>query len=545
MTDFSAEDLLAPSLLPAGHDPLADGILMEHQVAWLEDTSPLKIAEKGRRTGITYAEALDDTLQAATSRDAGGDNVFYIGDTKEKGLEFIRYVAHFARVVAKELSDVEDYLFEDKRPDGSSKFITAYRIRFASGYAVVALSSRPASIRGLQGIVVIDEAAYHDDVAAVLDAVNALLIWGGKIRIISTHNGEENPFNQLIKDTRNKLYDYEIHHIPFSRAVRAGLYERVCLIRGWPVSAEGKRDWIDRIVRSYGPRIEARDEELEAIPRKSSGVYLPRALVQQAQDATIPIVKWSVPETFYLDDTRLDQARVWYADQVLPHLETLDPKLWKTFGQDFGRNGDLSVMNIAQAAGAAQWRTALQIELRRVSFDVQQFLLFKILDFLGARLRSAALDARGNGQSHAEAAQQKFGLERVQMIMATPKWYAQHFPDYKAALEDRSFLLPGGEDVIADHRLVILKAGNPGMSDGHVKGSDGEYRHGDSVISGLLSFVCTKAHPVEYGYRAPDRAAGGEVAAVRRDRRVEDYEADDRRGPLDRRPLGTRLRAGF
>ena len=101
MSEFAAEQLLAPSQLPSDHDPLADGILMAHQIAWLEDTSPLKLAEKGRRTGITYAEALDDTITAASSREAGGDNVFYIGDTKEKGLEFINYVAHFARIVSK------------------------------------------------------------------------------------------------------------------------------------------------------------------------------------------------------------------------------------------------------------------------------------------------------------------------------------------------------------------------------------------------------------------------------------------------------------
>ena len=45
--------------LPADHDPLADGILMLHQLEWLEDKSDLKLGEKGRRCGITYAEALD------------------------------------------------------------------------------------------------------------------------------------------------------------------------------------------------------------------------------------------------------------------------------------------------------------------------------------------------------------------------------------------------------------------------------------------------------------------------------------------------------
>ncbi len=193
-------DIWRKSAFPKESDPLAEGVLMAHQRAWIEDKSPLKLVEKGRRTGITFAEALDDTLIAAATVKAGGDNVFYIGDTRDKGREFIGYVSNFARAITSHSGDVEEFLFSDQRADGSTKYISAYRVRFASGFRVEALSSRPENIRGLQGIVVIDEAAFHQDVRAVLDAVNALLIWGGKIRVISTHNGVLNPFNELIRE---------------------------------------------------------------------------------------------------------------------------------------------------------------------------------------------------------------------------------------------------------------------------------------------------------------------------------------------------------
>jgi len=488
---------------------------MDHQVAWIEDKSDLKLNKKGRRTGITYAEALDDTIIAASSASAGGDNIWYIPDTKDKGIEFIRYVAHFARVVSKELgAAVEEFLFEDKSPSGESKFITAWRVSFSSGYRVVALASRPANIRGLQGIVVIDEAAYHQDVGAVLDAVNALLIWGGKIRIISSHNGEDNAFNQLVKDTEAGLYDYSIHHTPFSLAVKNGLYDRVCLMRGWERTQEGYEGWLKKVLRSYGPRHEARDEELEAIPRKSSGVYLPRALVQKAQRAGVPIIRWSVSETFYLDDDRLSVAKDWFRDNVRPILGVLAPLRRKAVGQDFARSGDLSIILVAEEEARHRWASAFMVEMRRVPFDVQRYILFEILD--GMTRWRAKLDARGNGQSHAEAAQQKFGVERVECVMATPGWYAQHFPEYRAGLEDGTFRLPPGEDVVNDHRLVVLKAGFPTMSDQHVKGMDGEFRHGDSAIAGLLAHACTDDDAGEYAYRpvvsqaeAPDSASGG------------------------------------
>ena len=93
---------------------------MAHQRAWLEDDGDLKICEKGRRTGITFAEAWAATLTAAAARSAGGGNYFYIGDTKDKGIEFLNYVRHYAACIGKSLVSLDEYMFEDKQPDGSS-----------------------------------------------------------------------------------------------------------------------------------------------------------------------------------------------------------------------------------------------------------------------------------------------------------------------------------------------------------------------------------------------------------------------------------------
>ena len=269
-------DLFVPGQLPPRDlDPLADGILMAHQVKWLQDRSPLKLGEKGRRTGFTFTEALNTTLIGAAKRSAGGDNTFYVGDTKEKGLEFIAVAARFAETVAKQLLQVEEFLFEDVRPDGTSRQITSYRIRFASGFQIAALSSRPANLRGLQGRVVIDEAAFHQDVRGVIDACMALLIWGGEIVIISTHNGVQNPFAELVKEVREGRWPFSLHRVSFDDAVRNGLYERVCLVKGREATPEGKREWYDLIRAAYGTRVAAMREELDVIPREGDGVLLP------------------------------------------------------------------------------------------------------------------------------------------------------------------------------------------------------------------------------------------------------------------------------
>lgn len=98
-------------------DPMAEGTLMKHQVEWLAFRDNLVIAacEKGRRTGITLAEALDDSITIASRKSAGGDNVWYIADTRDKGLEFIGYMAKFLRVIAKAqgqgISGIEQFIF--------------------------------------------------------------------------------------------------------------------------------------------------------------------------------------------------------------------------------------------------------------------------------------------------------------------------------------------------------------------------------------------------------------------------------------------------
>ena len=60
--------------IPANFNPLAQGVLMAQQTAWLQMQRDLDIAvcEKGRRTGITFAQALDDTITAATEKEGGG-----------------------------------------------------------------------------------------------------------------------------------------------------------------------------------------------------------------------------------------------------------------------------------------------------------------------------------------------------------------------------------------------------------------------------------------------------------------------------------------
>lgn len=493
--------------IPGDLDPLAAGILMAHQIAWLEDKSDLKLAEKGRRTGLTFAEAYDDAITAATSRSGGGDNVFYIGDTKDKGREFIGYVAHFAKTLQEDLVEIEEFLFEDEQPDGSTKHISAFRVRFASGFRVEALSSNPANIRGLQGIVVIDEAAYHKDVREVIDAVNALLIWGGKVRVISTHNGVLNAFNELILEAKAKKNPFSVHHIPFSKAVENGLYRRVCYIKGKTWTQEGQDKWEAQIRASYGTRTAAMRQELDAIPAEAEGAALTRVQIEACMEPGIPFKRWACEDDFKnaLKGVRKSAAMDWCKKELLPVLKGLDPTKQHVMGEDFARSGDATDIVIYEIGHDLVRRTKLIVELRNVPFDQQRQILFYVCDRL-PRFAKGAMDRTGNGAYLAEVAAQKYG-GKILEVNFSQEWYRVEMPPFITAFSDGSIILPKHDDVLQDHQALQFVGGIIRVpKDFRFKGSDGYDRHGDSAVAAALAYFASRQPVSTYDYTSANGA---------------------------------------
>jgi phage FluMu gp28-like protein len=496
--------------IPQDKDPLRDGLLMKHQQEWglLINEHDLCIAEKGRRTGITYATALDDTITASTNKAAGGDNVFYVGDTKDKGLEFIGYCAHLAKVMAMAMADgwngIEVFMFEDQLPDGSSKNITAYRIRFASGNHIVALSSNPANIRGLQGIVNIDEAAFHKNVQAVIDAATALIIWGGKIRIISTHNGVKNPFNQLIRDSLQGLYAFKVYTVTFDDAVANGLYERVCLVKGWEPTPEGKKEWYNRVRKAYGANKAAMYEELDAMPREGSGVAIPTIVIERCMKEERPVVRLTLDKEFLLKplDVRDSWTMDWIEQKIDPLIELLNPDLDHYFGQDYARHGDFSTFGPMVKQQNLTRTVPWHIEMHDVPTRSQEQILKHIIKRL-PRFRCGGMDATGNGETIAEYIADEFGHDRIFQIKLNDAWYRANMGAFVDAFEDGTIDIGRDNDVLNDLRTLEMIGGIvklPNVRTADTKDSSFK-RHGDTAIMLATGYFATRqdvAGPIEY-----------------------------------------------
>lgn len=510
--------------IPDDFDPTAGGVLMKHQVEWIRIRASIKVCPKGRRTGITFAEAQDATITAASRRDAGGDNIYYIPDAKEKGLEFIGYCAKLARVIAEAqgtgISDIEQFLFEDQDEQGSSKYITAWRIRFASGFQIVALSSRPAAIRGLQGVVVIDEAAFHTNVQAVLDAATALLIWGGRLHIISSHNGVKNPFNQLIKDIEAGLYgpDAKVYRATFDDAVANGLYERVCWKKREAPTPEGKKVWYNRIRQAYGPRISAMREELDAIPRAGGGKGIPGIWIERAMRDGRPVRRLALDDGFAkLDElTRRRLCAEWIEKELAPLVETLDKHARYALGMDYARHRHFSVIVPAEIRRMLTRSVPFAVELQNVPTRQQEQILWYLMDSVPGH-PLLAIDATGPGQILAEYSADKYGSAptpaeiaagditggRVHQIALSRSWYGEWMPKFSRAFEDGMIEIPLDDDLDGDLRMVEDVDGImmvPRIERKDLKDAD-LVRHGDFAIAGALMWFASCQDPyLPYSY---------------------------------------------
>lgn len=478
-----------PARLPNTASSTMPAALMSYQQRWVADQSPLKIIEKSRRTGFTWAEASDNVLTAASNRAAGGQNVYYIAYNQDMTIEYIQACAMWARMFNHAASEIEDGFWDE---DAADKHIKTYTIRFPdSGFRIVALSSRPSNLRGRQGTIVIDEAAFHEQLDELLKAALAMLIWGGRVRVISTHNGVDNPFNTLLTDIRSGKRKGSMHRVVFKEAVMDGLFQRVCLRLGKHWSAVEETVWMRGVYDFYG---DGAEEELDCVPANSGGTWLSRALIESRMSADTPVLRWECKAGFELlsDAIRKAEANDWLTENMLPLLSALPTDAMSFNGEDFGRSGDLSVhVPLIQTQNLVR-RVPFMVELRNVPFRQQEQIAFYLMDRL-PRFTGGALDARGNGQFLAEVAMQRYGASRIQQVMLTEGWYREHMPPLKAALEDGTLSdLPKDADVLADLRTVQVVRGVPRISDKRTTGADEGKRHGDAAIAVALAYFASR-----------------------------------------------------
>ncbi|HWJ72397.1 MAG TPA: hypothetical protein VNX29_04445 [Kaistia sp.] len=481
-------------------------ILLRYQARLLETTALHKvvICEKSRRTGMTWAAAADAVLTAAAARGKGGMDVLYMGYNLDMAREFIGTSAMWAESFGEALTEagIHPYIFDD---DG--KPIQAFRIEFASGNEIVALPSRPRSLRGRQGYLILDEAAFHDELQAVIDAAVPFLMWGGKILVISTHFGDANAFNAIVDAARTKRKPYQLLSLTLDDALMDGLYRRICEKQGNAWTAAGEARWRQDLIDAAG---DAADEEFFCIPSQGGGSVLSGALIEARMTADVSVLRLEKPAIFALlpEAQRRAEIEQWCDANLAAVIEGMDPHLPTSLGGDFGRISDLTVYWPLQTTRNLKRITPFVVELRNIPFEQQWQIGQFICDRL-PRFSAAKFDAIGIGAQLAETFAMRYGPTRVEQVKLSATWYVDNVPPFRAAFEDDGIAIPRDLDIKKDMQLPVVRAGIPTIPPVRTTGADGKKRHGDSFVAALLAYAASRADPVEYGYRSAAQPVGG------------------------------------
>jgi phage FluMu gp28-like protein len=520
-------------------------VLLPYQartVGLLDSVCPVLFIEKSRRIGLTWGLAAYAVLRAGRQKPAGGMDVMYISYSREMTREFIDACAMWARAFNVAAGEAEEVLFDQ---DSEDKAINALRIKFASGFEIMALSSAPRGLRGKQGVVIIDEAAFVDDLAALLKSAMAFLMWGGQVVVCSTHLGADNEFNVQIQDILAGRSKYAHLRIDLDQALEEGLYRRIALVTGKTWSPESEARWRQDILDFYRDNA---DEELYCVPSLTSGSWLPAPLIEARMTVKTPVLRLELPKDYlYLD-------RVSQASLMAPFMEALRAQLAEidlspnfAFGSDFARVADLTTGSLMAIEQRLNRREVLAYELRNVPGDEQKLIARTILSHVRERLIGAAFDATGMGWTVAEDMGRIFGLREdpegaglIWAVKFTEEWYRIQMPPLKAAFEDDTLALIADNDHLSDLRAIKVVRGIarvPQLREGEA----GRKRHGDHAIAVALAHFASRMRWVEYGYRPAVREAAAGAGRMR------DLPEDDHAPSKGwwSQPMGANIRGGF
>lgn len=488
-------------------------LLLPYQAAWVADRSPVKVCVKSRQIGITWATAYEAVETAAPD---DGMDFWYQTVSADDAREFIEDVAMWTRLLesACQRDDFEMDMEEAHEwlllPEGE-RSIKVTSVRFASGNRVSSIAHSPRKLRGKRGVLCLDEAAYHENLPAILKAGHAFRVWGGRLIFISTQDTVENPFNQLVEDIANGVKDnavYSLHSYTIHQAVDAGLYKRICEVAGERWSEEKQKAFVWDLLSSDGA-----DSEFLCLPMRSGGQYIPGALVEACWSGDYQVLRLALDDKFLFRPESEKTAFItdWYKSVVAGRVSKLSGAHPHYFGSDFGRVSDLSVYAIGHTTNGVL-HVPIMIELSNVPFDQQRQLFFLIAAAL-PRLTFVALDGAGNGAPLGEAAVVHFGESMCESVKANDTWYGSVLPVLKSRFEDREILVPKDLDIRQDLGRFELINGVPKLPRTRTRAvrmhaAQNEKRHADAGIAlAMLSYAAGHA-AAEGKYRKVERRTG-------------------------------------
>jgi phage FluMu gp28-like protein len=405
--------------------PPGDRLLLPYQSKWINDHSRLKLAEKSRQIGWTWATACGLVVRKCL-RHSRYDAWISSRDELQAKL-FVDDCKHFANSLHLGARDLGAHLIDDH---GHS----AYVLALANKLHIHSMSSSPNAHAGKRGDRILDEFALHSDPKELYKIAYPGITWGGSLEIFSTHRGSHNYFNELIEEIKNdgNPKGFSFHSVNLQNALDQGLLYKLQqkLPPDDPRQEMDEADYFNFIKKGC-PDEESFLQEYMCQPGDDSTAFLPYE---------------------YITNCEYKSGEEWATD-------LLRTKGYLFVGVDIGRFHDLTAIWVLEVLDHIYY-TRRVITLERQPFEVQEKALFEILR--SPRVFKCLIDRSHIGVQLIENAQKKFGIKVEPVVFTAPLKEEMAYP-LRVTFENRTLRIPSDPLIRADLRGVrkeTSKSGN-------------------------------------------------------------------------------------
>lgn len=433
----------------AVHSP--KDLLFPLQRAFVDDRSQFKLAVTTRQWGkstCTSGEAVEDAISDP------GTTWVCMSAGERQSVEWMAKAGEWLEAYKLAIEEIAE-----DRSGIAEGLLRAADIRLANGSRLIAIPANPSTARGYSANIILDEFAYHEDPDAIwgamfpsttnalagtfLDRFRAMMAGDPaddirralKLRIVSTFNGQQNKFFELVDNA--EALGYSLHRVTIHDAVADGM----------PLDAEKLRRALN------DPDIWA--QEFECVPMDSSAILLPYDLIATCES---PDATTTTPASYY--DTAPGGGPLY-------------------IGIDFARRRHLSVAWTVQQVGDELLITREVHEMPKTSTPDQVEQLRPRIQ----RARRVAVDYTGPGIGMGDYLVKEFGefaphrdrYGKIELVNFNQRTKAEMFSRLRMTFEQQHIRVPINrairEDLHSVHRQVTT-AGNityraPQTDDGH------------------------------------------------------------------------------
>lgn len=403
------------AILPANHveaNKKVSRYFLPHQLAWIQDESRMRFAEKSVRIGWTWADAFKNVRKRLLHK-----NRDYLFATKDQAsaVEYLQTCVQFADIFnfAKSIvSRGEDSVKVQAKTDAGESFTEEVKfgyIKFDNGSRILAFSSNPYAMAVFGGDVGLDEFAKHQQAEKLWETAQGRITWGYDLGIWSAHDGTDTLFYAFAQEARAGKGGWSYYRVTMEDAVELGLVEKINETRG----TTWTREQFIADCKNRARLPEVYEQAYNCNPQGSTSAVVPWAAIVNCQKdyaiARLHLESQQVAELFGAFRPELQSARGQRIEAFV--LSTFakvfnEPAKYRLgFDVAASGEGDMACFYIDRKESAAL-RLAALLTCRTDDWNFLQTVLFTFLQKLSAL--KAAGDETGLGRQICWTAAQHF-----------------------------------------------------------------------------------------------------------------------------------------